>query len=281
MLGARGESSRSSSSARTMPTIAPTTPSRSIVQAISPTAGSWPLRAASTSAITSAIATGSLKPASPSSTVATRSEPPLRPLQHREHGRGIGRRERGADDQRERPAEPGHRVRRQRDERERHERPADAEREHRGELAPQRDDARAQAAVDEDQHERDRARRLELARVDLVARGRPRARRARGRRRGTRAARRRRAAARSGSSASAASRITAAAARRAARDTARHGTFQGGEPPRVRDQPVPAAARRQPGRLVPVGRGGADAGRASSTGRSCSRSATRPATGAT
>ena len=33
------------------------------------------------------------------------------------------------------------------------------------------------------------------------------------------------------------------------------------EPPRARDQPVPAPARRQPGRLVPVGRGGARPGR--------------------
>ncbi len=79
MVGPRGETRRSRTSASPMPTIAPTTPSRSIVQASSPTPGSCPLRAASTSAITRAMATGSLKPASPSSTVATRSEPPLRP----------------------------------------------------------------------------------------------------------------------------------------------------------------------------------------------------------
>ena len=53
------------------------------------------------------------------------------------------------------------------------------------------------------------------------------------------------------------------------------------QPPRRRDQPVPAPARPQPGRLVPVGPRGARPRRASSTGRSSSRSATRPATGAT
>ena len=51
--------------------------------------------------------------------------------------------------------------------------------------------------------------------------------------------------------------------------------------PDPRDQPLPAAARPQPGRLVSLGRGGARAGHASSTGRSSSASATRPATGAT
>ena len=53
------------------------------------------------------------------------------------------------------------------------------------------------------------------------------------------------------------------------------------EPTRRRDQPVPAPARRQPGRLVPVGRGGVRAGPGPRTSRSCCRSATRRATGAT
>ena len=53
------------------------------------------------------------------------------------------------------------------------------------------------------------------------------------------------------------------------------------EPARRRDQPVPAPARRQPRRLVPVGRGGARRAPATRTSRSCSRSATPPATGAT
>ena len=53
------------------------------------------------------------------------------------------------------------------------------------------------------------------------------------------------------------------------------------QPPRRRDQPVPAPARPQPGRLVPVGPRGADARASSSTGRSSCRSATRRATGAT
>ena len=53
------------------------------------------------------------------------------------------------------------------------------------------------------------------------------------------------------------------------------------EPPRSRDEPVPPPARRQPGRLVPVGRRGVRAGQRTRTDRSCSRSATAPATGAT
>ena len=47
------------------------------------------------------------------------------------------------------------------------------------------------------------------------------------------------------------------------------------------DQPVPAAARRQPGRLVSVGRRGARARARARTSRSCCRSAIRRATGAT
>ena len=57
--------------------------------------------------------------------------------------------------------------------------------------------------------------------------------------------------------------------------------YRAGEPARAGDEPVPPPARRQPGRLVPVGGGGARRARARRTGRSCSRSATRPATGAT
>ena len=53
------------------------------------------------------------------------------------------------------------------------------------------------------------------------------------------------------------------------------------QPPRRRDEPVPAPARPQPGRLVSVGPGGAGPARSRATGRSSSRSATRPATGAT
>ena len=93
-------------------------------------------------------------------------------VQHREHGRGVGRRERRADDQRERPVEPGHPVRRDRDQQERRERAGDAQRQHRRELAPQRHDAGPQASVDEDQHQRDRPHRLEVAGVHLVTRGR-------------------------------------------------------------------------------------------------------------
>ena len=58
-------------------------------------------------------------------------------------------------------------------------------------------------------------------------------------------------------------------------------TTRRSEPARERDQPVPAAARPQPGGLVPVGPRGARAARGARTSRSCSRSATRPATGAT
>ena len=54
-----------------------------------------------------------------------------------------------------------------------------------------------------------------------------------------------------------------------------------GEPARGRVEPLPAPARREPGGLVPVGRRGARARRAPRTGRSCCRSATRRATGAT
>ena len=53
------------------------------------------------------------------------------------------------------------------------------------------------------------------------------------------------------------------------------------EPPRRRDQPVPAPARRQPRRLAAVGRRGVRRGPGSATCRCCCRSATRPATGAT
>ena len=53
------------------------------------------------------------------------------------------------------------------------------------------------------------------------------------------------------------------------------------QPARGRDQPVPAAARRQPGRLAAVGRGGVRARARARPARCCSRSATRPATGAT
>ena len=53
------------------------------------------------------------------------------------------------------------------------------------------------------------------------------------------------------------------------------------EPPRGRDQPLPAAARPQPRGLVPLGAGGAGPRQANSTGRSSSPSATRRATGAT
>ena len=48
-----------------------------------------------------------------------------------------------------------------------------------------------------------------------------------------------------------------------------------------RDEPVPPPARRQPRRLVPVGRRGVRAGADRGHGRSSSRSATRRATGAT
>ena len=48
-----------------------------------------------------------------------------------------------------------------------------------------------------------------------------------------------------------------------------------------RDQPLPAPARRQPGRLVPVGRRGVRGGARARQARSCCRSATPPATGAT
>ena len=53
------------------------------------------------------------------------------------------------------------------------------------------------------------------------------------------------------------------------------------KPARARDQPVSAAAQAQPGRLVAVGPGGAGRGASAPTSRSCSRSATPPATGAT
>ena len=46
------------------------------------------------------------------------------------------------------------------------------------------------------------------------------------------------------------------------------------QPPDPRDQPLPAPARPQPGRLVSVGPGGARAGRGPRTGRSSCRSAT-------
>ena len=53
------------------------------------------------------------------------------------------------------------------------------------------------------------------------------------------------------------------------------------EPARRRDQPLPAAARRQPGRLVGVGGRRRSRRRGGATCRCCSRSATPPATGAT
>ena len=54
-----------------------------------------------------------------------------------------------------------------------------------------------------------------------------------------------------------------------------------GQPPSRRDEPVPPPARGQPRRLVPVGRRGVRSARAPRTSRSCSPSATPPATGAT
>ena len=54
-----------------------------------------------------------------------------------------------------------------------------------------------------------------------------------------------------------------------------------GQPPRVRDQPLSPAAQGQPGRLAAVGPRRPERGRKSPTSRSCSRSATPPATGAT
>ena len=53
------------------------------------------------------------------------------------------------------------------------------------------------------------------------------------------------------------------------------------EPPRQRDQPLSAAAQIQSGRLVAVGPGRAGARPSAATSRSCSRSAMRPAIGAT
>ena len=53
------------------------------------------------------------------------------------------------------------------------------------------------------------------------------------------------------------------------------------EPAEGLDQPVPAPARGQPGGLVALVRGGLRRGRPGATCRSCSRSATPPATGAT
>ena len=60
-----------------------------------------------------------------------------------------------------------------------------------------------------------------------------------------------------------------------------YGAPHGPEPPRARDQPVPPPARRQPGRLVPVGRRRRSTGPAPTTSRSSCRSGTRRATGAT
>ena len=54
-----------------------------------------------------------------------------------------------------------------------------------------------------------------------------------------------------------------------------------GQSPGRRDQPVPAPARAQPGRLVSLGSRGARPGPGPRTSRSSCRSATRPATGAT
>ena len=54
-----------------------------------------------------------------------------------------------------------------------------------------------------------------------------------------------------------------------------------GQPPGRRDLALPAPAQGQPGRLASVGRGGARALARPRTSRFCSRSATRPATGAT
>ena len=53
------------------------------------------------------------------------------------------------------------------------------------------------------------------------------------------------------------------------------------EPARAGDEPLPPPARRQPGRLAAVGRGGARRGARTRTSRCSSRSATPPATGAT
>ena len=71
------------------------------------------------------------------------------------------------------------------------------------------------------------------------------------------------------------------ASRRPSSRAARQRSRGDGQPPRRRDQPLPAPAHGQPGRLVSVGRRGARARASSSTARSCSRSATRPVTGAT
>ena len=59
------------------------------------------------------------------------------------------------------------------------------------------------------------------------------------------------------------------------------GSLADGEPPGGRDLALPPPAQGQPGGLVPLGRGGARRAREPRTSRSCSRSATRPATGAT
>ena len=55
----------------------------------------------------------------------------------------------------------------------------------------------------------------------------------------------------------------------------------GRKPPRPRDQPLSPAAQGQPRPLVGLGTRGAGRGQAQPTSRSCSRSATPPATGAT
>ena len=52
------------------------------------------------------------------------------------------------------------------------------------------------------------------------------------------------------------------------------------KPPRARDQSLSAAAQAQSGRLVALGPGGAGRSRSAAASRSCSRSATPPATGA-
>ena len=261
MLGRRGESRRSSISARPTPTMAPTTPSRSIVHATS-----------STPRIV-AVLRG----------VDERDDESDRhgvveaglALQHRrDPGRARRRaraaprtpprgrsarapRRRSSESVQSSPVDP---VRRDCDERERGERAGDAQRQHR---------VRARAAAPRCPSAGLRRRGSAPARSCPPSRGgrrsprdarSPRARRARDRRRGRRAAPRCRAGAPS---------ARAPARRAGSRRTPRggppgtsrsHGTVRVGEPPQPRDEPVPAAARREPGRLVPVGRGGARAG---------------------
>ena len=188
-VGMRGPSRRRPIRPETSPTTLPITSSRPVVQAMEPASMSpLALPTALTSARVSAIATGSLKPASASSSRTTRAPPaPARETAAKTAAGSVGEStapSRSASVQ----LEPGDLVRRDRDEGERRGSPRDPEREHGRDLAAHGRQPALETALQQHDDECDRAEDRDDVRPRGIVRAGPQLSQQRARRAGTRAA---------------------------------------------------------------------------------------------